>query len=190
MSLAAFGGLWLLGGQLIAGNIFSALLFFNLIRLSLTYLLPMAVERFSIVLVASRRIDAFMQLKTIQPQKRRSYMPTNEKDNNEQGIIIMRDTSFSWGDSNTCLSSLNIDIKVGQLVGIVGPVGAGKSSLFAAILGEMNKTNGDMNVHGSFSYAAQSSWIVADTIRANILLGETNGYGAIYSCITCMLSRY
>ncbi|CAF5119165.1 unnamed protein product, partial [Rotaria sp. Silwood1] len=61
----------------------------------------------------------------------------------------------------------------GTLVGIVGPVGCGKSSLLAAILGEMNLIEGQVNTyHSSFSYAAQSPWIFADTFRNNILLNR------------------
>ena len=83
----------------------------------------------------------------------------------------MNNASFSWTET-TCLSNLTINIESGTLVGIVGPVGAGKSSLLSAILGEMTLINGDSNVFGTFSYAAQSPWIFADTIRANILLGK------------------
>ena len=38
--------------------------------------------------------------------------------------------------------SIDISAKPGELVAVVGPVGAGKSSLISAILGEMNKLSG------------------------------------------------
>ncbi|CAF4835548.1 unnamed protein product, partial [Rotaria sp. Silwood2] len=50
----------------------------------------------------------------------------------------------------------------------------GKSSLLAAILGEVNLINGQLHTNGSsFSYAAQSPWIFADTLRNNILLSRS-----------------
>jgi ATP-binding cassette subfamily C (CFTR/MRP) protein 4 len=59
------------------------------------------------------------------------------------------------------------------LVGVIGAVGAGKSSLLAAILGEMNHVDGKIHLSfDSISYAPQIAWIYADTIRANILLGK------------------
>ena len=47
------------------------------------------------------------------------------------------------------LKDLNISIKKGSLVGVVGSVGAGKSSLCSAILGEMKKVSGTVIVNVS-----------------------------------------
>ncbi|CAF4943128.1 unnamed protein product [Rotaria sp. Silwood1] len=86
-----------------------------------------------------------------------------------------------------CLSLLDLTIEQGTLVGIVGPVGSGKSALLAAILGEMNLINGQLNTNdSSFSYATQSPWIFADTFRNNILLNrpfdEQRYKHVIYAC--------
>ena len=45
-----------------------------------------------------------------------------------------------------CLRSINLNIKPGQLVAVVGHVGAGKSSLISAVLGEMEKMKGHVSV--------------------------------------------
>jgi len=42
--------------------------------------------------------------------------------------------------------SINLELKRGSLVAVVGSVGAGKSSLIAAILGEMEKLHGNVSV--------------------------------------------
>ena len=44
------------------------------------------------------------------------------------------------GLSFTC--SINLHVKKGQLLAVVGPVGAGKTSLISAVLGEMQKISG------------------------------------------------
>ncbi|CAF3389726.1 unnamed protein product [Rotaria sp. Silwood1] len=84
----------------------------------------------------------------------------------------MDDASFSWKDIPS-LFSLNLKIRSGNLVGVKGAIGAGKSTLLAAILGEINLVSGKLRLYAdSISYAPQSPWIFADTIRANILLGK------------------
>jgi len=43
-------------------------------------------------------------------------------------------------------SSINLRIPIGKLVAVVGPVGVGKSSLISALLGEMEKLTGHVEV--------------------------------------------
>ena len=50
------------------------------------------------------------------------------------------------------ISSINLTIEEGSLVAIVGQVGAGKSSILSAILGEMIKVKGQVNVKVTFEY--------------------------------------
>ncbi|CAF3691574.1 unnamed protein product [Rotaria sp. Silwood1] len=84
----------------------------------------------------------------------------------------MENASFVWKDTPS-LFSLNLKVSSGNLVGVTGAIGAGKSTLLAAILGEINLFSGKLQLYvDSISYAPQSAWIFADTIRANILLGK------------------
>lgn len=71
-----------------------------------------------------------------------------------------------------CLSNVNIDFPKGMLIGIIGPVAAGKSSLLQAILRELPLKSGSINVNGSISYASQEPWLFAASVRQNILFGQ------------------
>lgn len=55
----------------------------------------------------------------------------------------------------------DVDLKVprGQLVAIVGAVGAGKTSLLQGMIGEMRRTAGTVKFGGSIAYCSQSAWI-------------------------------
>ncbi|CAF0833288.1 unnamed protein product [Rotaria sordida] len=166
ISLVTFGGSWLMGQTLLPENIFSTLAFFGILRTSVTLPLPVAIEKFSEARVSAKRIDQFMQLDMLLSKREKVK---NEKDDH---AIIMEDASFSWKDTPS-LFSLNLKIKKGNLVGVKGAIGAGKSTLLAAILGEINIISGRLQLYvDSISYAPQSAWIFADTIRANILLGK------------------
>lgn len=54
---------------------------------------------------------------------------------------------------------------------IVGTVGAGKSSVVSALLGEMEKLSGRVNTVGSIAYVSQQAWIQNASLQDNILFG-------------------
>jgi len=70
------------------------------------------------------------------------------------------------------ISSINLQIRQGSLVALVGMVGSGKSSILAASLGEMNKVDGLVSVGGQIAYVPQTAWIMNTTLKENILFGR------------------
>ena len=50
-----------------------------------------------------------------------------------------------------------------------GCPGAGKSSLLAAVLGELRGTSGRVKIQGSLAYVPQQPWVMSGTLRGNIL---------------------
>lgn len=70
------------------------------------------------------------------------------------------------------LDNLSADFRKGQLIGVVGYIGSGKTSLLQAILRELPLQNGSIRVNGTVSYASQEPWLFGGTIRQNILFGQ------------------
>ncbi len=70
------------------------------------------------------------------------------------------------------ISSINLQIYQGSLVALVGMVGSGKSSILAALLGEMIKVNGRVSISGKIAYVPQTAWIMNTTLKENILFGR------------------
>ncbi|KAH7372902.1 hypothetical protein KP509_17G027900 [Ceratopteris richardii] len=87
--------------------------------------------------------------------------------------IIVEKGFFGWDDAQEIpfLRNINLKIQRGSFVTIVGTVGCGKSSLLAALLGEMVKISGTVSTAGTFAYVPQSAWIQNATIMDNILFG-------------------
>ncbi|KAF6741488.1 hypothetical protein DFP72DRAFT_862125 [Ephemerocybe angulata] len=67
---------------------------------------------------------------------------------------------------------INLSVKKGELVGILGRVGAGKTSLLSAIVGEMTRREGEVIVRGTIAYPPQNPRILSATVRENILFSD------------------
>ncbi|XP_052724852.1 ABC transporter C family member 8-like [Vigna angularis] len=82
--------------------------------------------------------------------------------------------NFIWNHESVSptLRDVNLEIKWGQKVAVCGPVGAGKSSFLYAVLEEIPKISGTVNVFGNIAYVSQTSWIQSGTVRENILFGK------------------
>ncbi|KAH9522434.1 Mrp-4p [Dermatophagoides farinae] len=76
--------------------------------------------------------------------------------------------------SKSFLREIQMKIKPKSFVAIVGAVGSGKSSLLQAILGNMELTNGTINIVKSkrIAYTSQEPWIQNNTVRDNILFNQ------------------
>ncbi|XXG48214.1 hypothetical protein AAC387_Pa02g2725 [Persea americana] len=99
---------------------------------------------------------------------------------------------FSWDPDAAVptLKGVNLEINRGQKIAICGPVGAGKSSLLCALLGEIPKISGSVQVLGSIAYVSQTAWIQSGTIRDNILYGKPMNKGRYNKAIkVCALDK-
>ena len=71
------------------------------------------------------------------------------------------------------LKRIDLKIEKGDLIGIVGPIGSGKTCLLNAILNNLdvlnNPTSQKIKINGTISYVPQKTWIFNDTIRNNII---------------------
>ena len=70
------------------------------------------------------------------------------------------------------LEGINLSVSRNELVAIVGSVGCGKSSLLAAIAGDMRKTSGAIRMSSRLAYCPQYAWIQNATVRENIIFGK------------------
>ncbi len=91
--------------------------------------------------------------------------------NNSKPHVRINNLSCAW-NVNT-LQDITFEVNPKELVGVIGPVGSGKSSLLMALLGEMpNMTKDSIDINGSVFYVSQEPWIFSATIKENILFGK------------------
>ncbi|KAI0012833.1 ATP-binding cassette transporter protein YOR1-like protein [Xylariaceae sp. FL0662B] len=70
------------------------------------------------------------------------------------------------------LQDLNLQIGRHELVAVIGTVGSGKTSLLAALAGDMRKTSGEVVLGASRAFCPQYAWIQNASVRNNILFGK------------------
>uniref|UniRef100_A0A2K5KKF1 ATP-binding cassette sub-family C member 6 n=1 Tax=Cercocebus atys TaxID=9531 RepID=A0A2K5KKF1_CERAT len=72
----------------------------------------------------------------------------------------------------SCVARINLTVPQGCLLAIVGPVGAGKSSLLSALLGELSKVDGFMSIKGAVAYVPQEAWVQNTSVVENVCFGQ------------------
>ncbi|RXG53670.1 Multidrug resistance-associated protein 5 [Armadillidium vulgare] len=94
--------------------------------------------------------------------------------------------NFKSKGNNAEEKLLNYSKKRGELVGVCGGVGSGKSSLLLGLIGQMLLRKGSVAVAEDCAYVGQDSWILNASLRENILLGEhfdaKRYYKVMYAC--------
>ena len=75
-------------------------------------------------------------------------------------ILSLEDVSFCWPTEPAIpvIERLHLDVRKGELVGIMGATGSGKTSLLSAVLGEMTQIKGELRLYGHIAYVSQTPW--------------------------------
>lgn len=111
----------------------------------------------------------------------------NKQSINEEleGKVVFENVSFAYKKDRPLIEGLTMNIKPGSTVAIVGPTGAGKTTLVNLLMrfyeidkgkilidGQDVKEVTKESVRSSFGMVLQESWLFAGTIRENIAYGK------------------
>lgn len=105
-----------------------------------------------------------------------------------QGIVRMEDVTFTYkGDSKPVLRNINFEAKPGQVVALLGPTGAGKSTLVSLITRFYDVTEGRVTIDGvdvrdldlnclrhNIGVVLQQSLLFSASVRENIAYGNSD----------------
>ncbi|XP_040069750.2 multidrug resistance-associated protein 1 [Ixodes scapularis] len=94
-----------------------------------------------------------------------------------KGEVLLSNCDFTWtkptaDKGGVGLDDVSLHVKPGSLVGVVGFVGSGKSSLLAGILGDMHVTKGSVTCAGRIAYVPQIANVHNMSVQCNILYGK------------------
>lgn len=139
--------------------VFPAISLFQLLQFPLS-VLPMVFSSWIEAYVSIKRLTTFLSAKELQADAvDRIDNPGPLKAGDE--LISVSGGDFAWNGHQQEPTLMNIDLSVrkGDLVCVVGRVGSGKSSLLSAILGEMTRLKGSVKIRGSVAYVSQNPWL-------------------------------
>ena len=103
------------------------------------------------------------------------------------GRVEIREAAFSYAPEKPLIENLNLCVKPGQHVAIVGPTGCGKTTLINLLMRFYDVNSGAILTEGtdirritrrslraSYGMVLQETWLKAGTIRDNLTLGKPN----------------
>jgi len=161
--------------------IFTSLALFDILLFPMNMLAGLIGQAVQLA-VSNRRVKDFLSCEELDPNVVNRIETGPRTDSNTPAVEIV-DGAFTWETvtASPTLHDLNLRIPTGKLVAVVGQVGSGKSSLLAALLGEMTKVgSGSTTVRGSVAYVPQQAWIQNMSLQVNCLFHISCFF--IFSC--------
>ncbi|KZN24892.1 multidrug ABC transporter ATP-binding protein [Haladaptatus sp. R4] len=181
----AVGGLWVLGG---APFVFSGDLspgaFVTFIVLSQRFIWPLAqfgqlINMYQQAVASSERIFGLMD----EPSALETDDDAPDIDVSE-GVVEYEDVTFGYDDEETVVEDVSFEVGGGETLALVGPTGAGKSTILKLLLRLYDVNDGTIRLDGqditevslsslreSVGYVSQETFLFAGTVGENIAYG-------------------
>ena len=139
------------------------------------------------ILMLSNNIQGFVKIFTFAVFLLKTFFKANERI--QKGLMLPEDDKINIkysesilfdnykagykeqsGEIQICLENLSFEVSKGQLLGVIGPVGSGKTSLLNCLIGETVCLGGSMHRPKIISVTTQEAWVFGGTIKENILM--------------------
>ena len=131
-------------------------------------------------LACAARIFELIEAEPQKPDKDNAYVLNDAK-----GQIIIENVDFSYNPERRLIENLNLNVKPGQRVAIVGPTGSGKTTIINLLMRFYDVNNGSIKVdkedirditrkslRSSYGMVLQETWLRRGTISDNIIMGK------------------
>jgi len=168
-------------GELTMGGIIASMMLNSRVIAPVSQIVAMII-RIDRTMLSLNNIDEIMNM-PVERHDLKHYLSRPDLD----GDIVFKDVSFNYKDRNfDILKNLNLTIKKGEKVGIIGRVGSGKSTIAKLILKLYEPNKGSILVDNteirqidpvdlrhSIGYVPQEPFLFMGTIRDNITIGDS-----------------
>lgn len=188
ISFLTFGTFVLLGNKLTASNVFTSLALLNMLINPLNSL-PWVFTGILESWISANRIQAFLEFNAsedvLHEQESLDKRNENQLTDLENIVKFDPDAVYEHTKGGFFLGPIDLKVKRGEFLGVIGLVGAGKTSFLDVIMREVNLKEAkpyetdqfelSLNKKG-IGYVSQTPWLQNDTIKNNILFGRAYEY--------------
>ncbi len=129
---------------------------------------------------ASERVFEFLEEEELADESQKTKTLTSIK-----GDVEFKNVKFGYDKDKTIINDFNAKIKAGQKIAIVGPTGAGKTTIVNLLMRFYEIDSGEIlldgipisqvtreNVHDQFCMVLQDTWLFEGTIKENIIFNK------------------
>jgi len=181
VAVCIVGAVQVLNGAITIGVIVAFMLYVRLFTQPLSQLAQAATSLQSVA-AASERVFEFLEEPEMENEEGKTLVHTDVK-----GDVEFRNVSFGYSPEREVIHNFSFHVRSGQKVAIVGPTGAGKTTIVNLLMRFYEVNSGDIlidgvstkeltrnNVHGMFCMVLQDTWLFEGTIRENIAYRKEN----------------
>lgn len=177
VAVCVVGAILTMNGEISFGVIVAFMLYVRLFTSPLSQI-AQGMSNIQTTAAAAERVFEFLEEKEMTPQ---TNITKELKKESVQGFISFKHVKFGYDKEKTIISDFNCEVKPGQKIAIVGPTGAGKTTMVSLLMKFYDILDGDIqidgisikelsreNIHDLFIMVLQDTWLFQGSIRENI----------------------
>ena len=183
VAVCIVGALLVVNGNISFGVIVAFMIYVRLFTNPLSQI-AQATTNLQSTAAASERVFEFMDEKEMNDE---SHVTKHLHRHKVKGEIEFKNVKFGYDDTRTIINDFSAKAKPGQKIAIVGPTGAGKTTMVNLLMKFYEINSGDIlidgvstkeltreNIHKLFVMVLQDTWLFDGTIRENIKFNQEN----------------
>ena len=202
VAVCIVGAILTMNGTISFGVVVAFMIYIRLFTMPLSQF-AQGFTNLQVAAAASERVFEFLEVEEMTIETGNDYVKINK--NKVKGNLTFKNVRFGYNDKKVVIKNFSIDIKAGQKVAIVGPTGAGKTTIVNLLMKFYDIDSGDIfidgvsiknitreNIHDLFTMVLQDTWLFGGTIKENIVYNQKNisDERVIEACKTVGLNHY
>ena len=182
VAVCIVGALLAMNGSISFGVIVAFMMYVRLFTQPLTQF-AQAFTNLQSAAAASERVFEFLDEHEMSEEKSEDFVKLDRS--KAKGNLEFRNVKFGYDNDKVIIKNFNAKVKAGQKVAIVGPTGAGKTTIVNLLMKFYDIDAGDIlidgistrkltreNIHDLFTMVLQDTWLFSGTIRENVVYNK------------------